>query len=120
MGVPEHIRKRQSAEVTLASGAVVGVTLPNARDLMFGGGMAWPVLERMAELEKSGETQELSEEDRAELYAFQRAQVAKMIDTWDGETIEADPDDLGWIDDAEFFELVAYFMRSKPLPGKAE
>jgi hypothetical protein len=124
MGVPEHIRNRQEGDVELESGLKVRVRLPNARDLMFGGGMAWPVIERMAELEKKSEgVSELTDQEKAELYAFQREQVARMLLEVEGETVECDPDDLGWLSDAEFYELVGYLMRSKPLhseePGKA-
>jgi hypothetical protein len=121
MAIPERIRSRQSAEVTLESGLKVGITLPNARELMYGGGMAWPVIERMAALEKKdGEAAEaLTPEEKTDLYEFQKTQVARMIRSVEGEDVECDPTDLAWLDDSEFYELVAYFMRSKPLPGKA-
>ena len=120
MGVPEHIRSRNSAEIELESGLKLGLTLPNARDFIHSGDLAWPLLERMAELEKKdGESAELTDEERQTLYAFQRRMVAKTITSVEGEVVELDPDDLDWLSDAEFFEVVQYFMRSKALPGKA-
>ena len=124
MGVPEHIRNRNSADVVLPSGLKGHVTLPPARELMLDGDMAWPLLERLAELDKNGEAtskgEELTADERRELYAFQRRGVARTLDAIEGETVELDPDDLTWLDDADFFQVVKWYMRAEPLPGKAE
>jgi len=120
-GALERLRERNRADITLESGTVVTLQLPNLRDCFAAGGIPLTLLEKVnkqsQEASSNGKTA-LDPEETERYIEFQRLLVAKAVVAIDGESCELTPEDVSAFDDAEFYELLGYAMREKALPGK--
>ena len=112
----DKLRERNRADVTLDSGLNVTIQLPALRECILAGGVPLPLLQKVVDNEG---VEELSEEEVAKFQQFQRVLVAKAVVAIEGEATEMSTEDTHVLDDPEFYEIAAYAMREKPLPGKA-
>jgi hypothetical protein len=125
----ERLRERNTAQVKLEDGdLLVTLQLPAMRECILAGGIPLPMLEKVAKLTEDAprvdteilmphlEPDEVNAFDR-----FQRILVAKTVKAIEGEELEEEmtPEETSVFSDAQFYEIVAYAMREKPLPGKA-
>lgn len=121
------LRERNCAEVTLKSGTVVGLELFGMRDAFSSGilplSAVEEVIKRRPDLaDKPSAIAEEMAKGEGESFDFmhaQRALLAKCVRSINGEPEELTPEDTSAFTDEEFFELIEYVMRTKPLPGKA-
>lgn len=126
MGALEKLRERNIGDVILKSGVMVGLELLGMRYAFSSGFLPMAaveeVLKRRPDLadKPSAIAEEMSKNGEApDWMAAQRAYLAACIRTIDGEEVSLSPDDMAVFTDEEYFELVEYVMRTKPLPGKA-
>lgn len=127
MTVLDKLRERNRADVTLTSGLRVGLQLKPMRYAFVNGvlpvGAVDEVIRRRPELadKPAAIAEELAKSDSeaVDWASAQRAYVAGCVETIDGEEVEMTADDTEVFSDDEYFEIVAYVMRTKPLPGKA-
>ena len=116
----ERLRERNRAEVKLEDGdLLVSLELPPLRECILAGGIPLPVLEKIAKAD--GAIPDLEPGELEKFQEFQRVMVTKSVKAIEGEELdeEMSPQDTSVFSDAQFYELVAYAMREKPLPGKA-
>ena len=126
MGAVERLRERNRGDVTLASGVVVGLELLGMRYAFSSGFLPMTaveeVLKRRPDLadKPSAIAEEMGKNGEApDWAAAQRAYLAGCIRSIDGEEVTLTPEDMAVFTDEEYFEMVEYVMRTKPLPGKA-
>ena len=125
----ERLRDRNTAQVKLEDGdLLVTLQLPAMRECILAGGIPLPMLEKVAKLNDSAPrldaevlTPQLEPNEVAAFDRFQRVLVAKTVKAIEGEVLEEEMsvEDTSVFSDAQFYEIVAYAMREKPLPGKA-
>lgn len=125
----ERLRERNRAEVKLEDGdLLVTLQLPAMRECILAGGIPLPMLEKVAKLTNDAPridsevlTPQLEAHEVAAFDRFQRVLVAKSVKAIEGEelTEEMSVEDTTVFSDAQFYEIVSYAMREKPLPGKA-
>jgi hypothetical protein len=116
----EKLRERNRGTVVLDSGVEVGLQLVPMRECIKAGGIPLPLLQKVAAAENgNGKGADLSAEETEQLVAFQRTLIAASVRSVDGEEAELEPADTSAFTDEEFYELLDYVMREKPLPGKA-
>jgi hypothetical protein len=115
----EKLRERGRGEVTLRSGVAIGLQLVPMRECIKAGGIPLPLLQKVAAAENGTGKADLSAEETEQLVAFQRTLIAASVHSVDGEEAALEPADTSAFTDEEFYELLDYVMREKPLPGKA-
>lgn len=121
----ERLRSRNRADVTLGSGVVVGIELSGMRDIFASGQLPisgiQKVLKDRPELadDPMKVAEAVSSNGDADWLGTQRAMVASIIRTIDGDAVKMKPADTSVFSDEEFYELLDYAMRTRPLPGKA-
>jgi len=124
----ERLRDRNTAQVKLEDGdLLVTLRLPALRECILAGGIPLPMLEKVSKLAENAPrldsevlTPNLEPDEVKAFDRFQRVLVAKSVVAIEGEELEEEmsAEDTSVFSDAQFYEIVAYAMREKPLPGK--
>lgn len=107
-------------DVTLPSGTVVGIALPDTSECIAAGDIPMPIIEALAEHETNPDAEPLTGEELAASLKYRRVMICAAVRTVDGEEVRLTEDDLAGLPNADKLEIHAYATRSKPLPNQAQ
>ena len=111
-------KKKATSDITLPSGQVVTIRLPNLRDCIIAGDIPLPVMSRIEEATKAnnGKGPNLSPDELRHLAEFETQVVRATVVAIEGEAVELTTEDVKALPGQDRDELYAYAVRNKNLP----